>query len=78
MHEWQVAFATWSGSPTITEDDALAAKTCLRQGIVCEGAAWDDPAVDWSKFDAVVLRSTWNYHLKLAEFLQWHRMCSDK
>ena len=78
MHEWQVAFATGSSSPTVTEDDALAAKACLRQGIVCGGAAWDDPAVDWSRFDAVVLRSTWNYYMKLAEFLQWYRVCSDK
>lgn len=34
-------------------------------------AAWDDPSVDWSAFDAGVIRATWNYHTQLAEFLVW-------
>lgn len=33
--------------------------------------AWDDAAIDWSAFDAVVIRSTWDYTDRLAEFLDW-------
>ncbi len=33
--------------------------------------AWDDPSVDWTAFDAVVLRSTWDYTDRLDEFLAW-------
>jgi glutathione synthase/RimK-type ligase-like ATP-grasp enzyme len=33
--------------------------------------AWDDPAVDWTTFDAVVLRSTWDSVDRPAEFLAW-------
>ncbi len=33
--------------------------------------AWDDPTVDWSSYSAVVLRSTWDYADRLAEFLAW-------
>lgn len=33
--------------------------------------AWDDTAVEWSEFDAVVLRSTWDYTDRLGEFLDW-------
>ena len=36
-----------------------------------ELAAWDDPAVDWASYDVVILRSTWNYHAHLPEFLDW-------
>ena len=36
-----------------------------------ERAAWDDPSVDWARFDAVVLRSTWNYTDHLDAFLAW-------
>ncbi len=36
-----------------------------------ELAAWDDPHVDWSRFDIVILRSTWNYTDHLDEFLEW-------
>jgi glutathione synthase/RimK-type ligase-like ATP-grasp enzyme len=34
---------------------------------------WDDPAVDWAAFGAVVLRSTWDYHAHLDRFLHWAR-----
>jgi hypothetical protein len=34
-------------------------------------AAWDDPAAAWSSAAAVVIRSTWDYHLRHAEFLDW-------
>ena len=71
MHKLSVAFATWSGQPQMTVDDRLAAAACGEQGIDCESAAWDDPTVDWSRFDAVVLRSTWNYHLQMPAFLIW-------
>lgn len=33
--------------------------------------AWDDPAIDWSVFDAVIIRSTWDYTDRLPEFLDW-------
>jgi hypothetical protein len=33
--------------------------------------AWDDPAVDWSTFRLCVIRATWDYHLRLPEFLAW-------
>ncbi len=36
-----------------------------------EVAHWDDPDVDWSRYSAAVLRSTWDYHQRLDEFLGW-------
>lgn len=36
-------------------------------------AIWDDPSVDWATFDAVVVRSAWDYHLRRDEFLHWAR-----
>jgi len=36
-----------------------------------ELAAWDDPAVDWASYEVAILRSTWNYHAHLPEFLAW-------
>ncbi|MFK7919812.1 MAG: RimK family alpha-L-glutamate ligase [Ilumatobacter sp.] len=36
--------------------------------------AWDDIAVDWSEFDAVVIRSTWDYTDRLDEFIEWVAM----
>jgi glutathione synthase/RimK-type ligase-like ATP-grasp enzyme len=33
--------------------------------------AWDDPGADWSRYDAVWLRSTWNYTQDHDGFLAW-------
>ena len=33
--------------------------------------AWDDAGVDWRSYDAVLLRSTWDYFHRLEEFLGW-------
>lgn len=32
---------------------------------------WDDDSVDWSGFSIALLRSTWDYVPRLAEFLDW-------
>ncbi|SEF60635.1 hypothetical protein SAMN05444920_101182 [Nonomuraea solani] len=42
-------------------------------GIEGRAERWDDPAVDWSAYDAVVVRSVWDYILRREEFLTWAR-----
>ncbi|MFI5706688.1 RimK family alpha-L-glutamate ligase [Kribbella sp. NPDC051620] len=32
---------------------------------------WTDPSVDWSAYDAVLLRAVWDYHLHYLEFTEW-------
>jgi O-ureido-D-serine cyclo-ligase len=39
---------------------------------------WDDPSVDWDSFDAAVLRSTWDYVERIAEFLAWAEQCAAR
>ena len=34
---------------------------------------WDDPSVDWARYDRVVLRSVWDYTGRADEFLAWCR-----
>ena len=41
--------------------------------VTARWVAWDDPAVDWSAADLVAVRSTWDYHRRLPEFLDWAR-----
>ncbi|MFE6158480.1 RimK family alpha-L-glutamate ligase [Streptomyces sp. NPDC056486] len=33
--------------------------------------SWDDPRVDWERFDLVVIRSAWDYSERVAEFVAW-------
>jgi O-ureido-D-serine cyclo-ligase len=32
---------------------------------------WDDATIEWSAFNLALLRSTWDYAMRLAEFLAW-------
>ena len=32
---------------------------------------WDEPRIDWAAFDLVVVRSTWDYAERRAQFLDW-------
>ena len=34
-------------------------------------AVWSDQSIDWKMFDAVLLRTTWDYTERLDEFLDW-------
>ncbi|MGZ5400601.1 MAG: ATP-grasp domain-containing protein [Nocardioides sp.] len=41
------------------------------RGVDATWVRWDDPTVDWSAADLVVIRSTWDYEYRPAEFLSW-------
>jgi glutathione synthase/RimK-type ligase-like ATP-grasp enzyme len=69
----RVAFATWRGLPALSKDDCMAVAALARRGVTAEPAVWDDPAVPWADYSAVVVRSTWDYHHRPAEFLGWIR-----
>jgi glutathione synthase/RimK-type ligase-like ATP-grasp enzyme len=66
-----VAFATSTAHPALTPDDQLAVTACAARGIRVSPAVWSDPDVAWSAYDAVVIRSTWDYHRRAAEFDRW-------
>lgn len=69
--ESRIAFVTCERLPEITLDDALAERALRARGVTALPAVWSDPAVDWTSLDAVVLRSTWDYHHRAAEFADW-------
>jgi glutathione synthase/RimK-type ligase-like ATP-grasp enzyme len=66
-----VAFVTYSGVPDLTADDRLAVAALAELGVRVEAVCWDDAGVDWQRYAAVVLRSTWDYYLRLGEFIAW-------
>ena len=67
----RLAFATWRGLPELNADDRRAAEALRARGARVDPVVWDAPAVDWTAFDAVVVRSVWDYHLRPLEFLGW-------
>lgn len=68
-----VALATCRDLPDLFEDDAPLVPALAALGVDATPAVWDDPAVDWDRFDLVVVRSTWDYVPRREEFLAWAR-----
>ncbi|HEX6177344.1 MAG TPA: hypothetical protein VF057_03225 [Thermoanaerobaculia bacterium] len=67
----RVALATSEKWPQLSPDEQSLGDELTRVGIFAEAAVWSDPDVAWSEFDLVVIRSCWDYHLRLDEFLEW-------
>ena len=63
-----VALATSEELPRLDPDDAPLLEAL---GGEAEPAVWSDPAVDWASYDAVLIRSVWDYFVRHDEFLAW-------
>jgi len=67
----KLGWVTASGARGRDEDEPLALAALQRAGVLVDVVDWDDPDVNWSRFDRVVLRSAWDYPERLPEFLGW-------
>jgi glutathione synthase/RimK-type ligase-like ATP-grasp enzyme len=67
----RLAVATSADYPSIQPDDADLASSLERLGIQPIVCVWNDPAVDWAMFDAVLIRTIWDYFKHHAAFLDW-------
>ncbi len=67
----RIAFVTQATAPDVSTDDALAVAALAQSGIEVSPVPWDDSAADWTGFEAVVLRSCWNYYLRVDSFTAW-------
>lgn len=66
-----VALVTYSGLPELAASDRALVEPLALRGISVASVTWDDPKVDWGVFNAIVLRSTWDYHTRSDEFRAW-------
>jgi hypothetical protein len=67
----RIALATARTAWEHDEDAPLLVDALTARGAQVAPAIWDDPALDWSAFDLVVVRSTWDYTDRRDEFLAW-------
>ncbi|MFD3502628.1 RimK family alpha-L-glutamate ligase [Streptomyces sp. NPDC058676] len=73
----RVALVTYDPRPETSKDDDLPV---LLAGLRAAGAEadtvfWDDAGVDWAAYDLAVIRSTWDYSWRAAEFVAWAERC---
>src|SRR5262245_23947452 len=65
----RVGFVTSGQLRDLTPDDRSAIPVLAARGVEGVPVVWTEPLP--ANLDALVLRSTWDYHLRLAEFLAW-------
>lgn len=67
----RVLLASCAALPTSDCDEEGLVDALAAVGIAAQWAPWDDPDADFAAADLVVLRATWDYPLRRAEFLDW-------
>lgn len=67
----RVVIASSNVVPPEFADDGLLMAALTGLGVDVERAPWDDRETDWAAYDAVVIRSTWDYAHRRPEFVEW-------
>ncbi|MFD5374290.1 RimK family alpha-L-glutamate ligase [Streptomyces griseoincarnatus] len=73
----RVALVTCADGPGVAEDRDLPVlvRALNEAGAEASAEVWDDGRVDWARFDLAVIRSTWDYSWRAAEFTAWAERC---
>jgi glutathione synthase/RimK-type ligase-like ATP-grasp enzyme len=66
-----VALVTCEALANLNEDDRLLVTALAEIGIASSPAVWSDASIDWTSFDAVVMRTPWDYFERVVEFRAW-------
>ncbi|MFI6709580.1 RimK family alpha-L-glutamate ligase [Nonomuraea sp. NPDC050478] len=67
------AYVTFDDPDGHDDERDLVLAAWREAGLEGRTERWDDPEADWSAYDAVVVRSVWDYCDRRAEFLAWTR-----
>jgi len=67
----RICFVTCRTWPEISDSDRLVQGALEARGATVTARAWNAPDAAWDGFDAIVLRSNWDYHFEPDAFLGW-------
>jgi len=71
MSSPRIAIATCSAYADLKADDRLLEEALATRGCEPRTVVWDEPGIEWRNFDLCLIRSTWDYHERHAEYLAW-------
>ncbi len=69
----KIAVATQPANAALTADDRAAFDLLEAAGTEVIAIPWSQEGIEWGAFEAVVIRSTWDYHRHLDAFRRWAR-----
>ena len=64
-------FSVGAYDTNTTDENALLSAILSDMGISHQVVIWSDPAIDWSSFSCLLIKSTWDYFDYYEEFKQW-------
>jgi glutathione synthase/RimK-type ligase-like ATP-grasp enzyme len=73
----KIGIVTCNEYPQLTEPEKPLIGLLASHGIEAEPLVWNDASIDWKKFDCLLLRSVWDYHLLVKEFFEWLSMLGE-
>jgi glutathione synthase/RimK-type ligase-like ATP-grasp enzyme len=71
----RIALVSARAALALDEDLPLLCAALRASGAEVDTPCWDDAAIDWGRYAAAVLRSTWDYVERIDEFLPWTERC---
>ena len=66
-----MVIATCSDLPDLDQDGPALLSALDDRGLHATVAGWDDPYINWSAVELVVIRSTWDYASRRSAFVGW-------
>ncbi len=67
----KVGIVTCEKCPLLSDSEKSLIPLLAGAGVKATPLIWNDPAVHWAAFDALIIRSIWDYHLYPDEFAEW-------
>lgn len=74
----KIAIATCLTIPEVDVDEAITLQAFRDRGHEVDLKAWDDTSWNAGEFDAVIIRSTWNYPTSVEAFRRWISATAEK
>lgn len=67
----KIAILTSAEFPNLSDDDRPLIALFAEQGVAAKALVWSGDSGE--KFDAILVRTPWDYHLKRSEFFSWFK-----
>lgn len=78
----KLALVTYNDQGNFAGEGALEDQRLLQylqeKGLEIQFEIWNNPAVNWEQFEAVILKSPWDYFDRFAEFSAWLDLLEQK
>ncbi len=67
----KIALLACEKFPNLTPSDQLLIPALAKHNIQAKAEIWDNPSVDWTTYDYLIFRNTWDYYEKEQQFNLW-------